>query len=493
MLVTNTAMVDSGGGRRTGLGALCGGLGALSGWTRVESCDGQTDEDESCAAHCTIRLRGAARRQVVLVGRMSQRRGNRRLQPTADGGIPCTGVHFQVTPRSIIAVMPLKPGDRLGPYEIERLVGAGGFGSVYRALDPRLSRPVAIKVLADEITADAVGLGRFRAGSSCRSLAQSPTYLRRARSRARSRPRLHRHGTGRRPPALRARSSWGAAGLVGDPIWSADCRRPEPRACARSRAPGPQATKRDGDSELARRRLSTSDWRGGFGRLTGDGHADGGGQPTPRRERPHIWRPRHSAGSEPTNAATFGRSESCCTRWSPARCHLTAGRWPKSPRQFCATRLARCRRRFRKDLAGDYPALSRQGAGRTISGSGRGAQRARDGCHGSAGASAGCRDAAPPRSRRGIARRGRSSRRVVAGVAGYWFCRRDDSGGARRPWLCSRVARSRSGTASSSSRSGLRTRSALRSRIRRGFEFGRRQRYWLRSGRRPIRATLVVR
>ncbi len=58
--------------------------------------------------------------------------------------------------------MPLKPGDRLGPYEIERLVGAGGFGSVYRALDPRLSRPVAIKVLADEITGDAVGLGRFR-------------------------------------------------------------------------------------------------------------------------------------------------------------------------------------------------------------------------------------------------------------------------------------------------------------------------------------------
>ncbi len=58
--------------------------------------------------------------------------------------------------------MQLKRGDRLGPYEIERLVGAGGFGSVYRALDPRLSRPVAIKVLADEITADAVGLGRFR-------------------------------------------------------------------------------------------------------------------------------------------------------------------------------------------------------------------------------------------------------------------------------------------------------------------------------------------
>ena len=47
-------------------------------------------------------------------------------------------------------------------YEIERFVGAGGFGSVYRALDTRLSRAVAIKVLSGAIAADADGLGRFR-------------------------------------------------------------------------------------------------------------------------------------------------------------------------------------------------------------------------------------------------------------------------------------------------------------------------------------------
>ncbi len=58
--------------------------------------------------------------------------------------------------------MSLKPGDRLGPYQIERFLGAGGFGSVYRALDPRLARPVAIKVLSDEIVADADRLRRFR-------------------------------------------------------------------------------------------------------------------------------------------------------------------------------------------------------------------------------------------------------------------------------------------------------------------------------------------
>ena len=43
---------------------------------------------------------------------------------------------------------------RLGPYEIEHLLGAGGMGEVYRALDTRLGRTVAIKVLAPELAAN---------------------------------------------------------------------------------------------------------------------------------------------------------------------------------------------------------------------------------------------------------------------------------------------------------------------------------------------------
>src|SRR3989442_1635337 len=38
------------------------------------------------------------------------------------------------------------PGTRLGPYEIEGLLGAGGMGQVFRARDTRLGRTVAIKV-----------------------------------------------------------------------------------------------------------------------------------------------------------------------------------------------------------------------------------------------------------------------------------------------------------------------------------------------------------
>src|SRR5689334_12106183 len=43
--------------------------------------------------------------------------------------------------------MPLKAGDRLGPYEIVEPVGAGGMGEVYRAVDTRLQRVVAVKIL----------------------------------------------------------------------------------------------------------------------------------------------------------------------------------------------------------------------------------------------------------------------------------------------------------------------------------------------------------
>src|SRR5687767_2149828 len=42
-------------------------------------------------------------------------------------------------------------GQRLGAYQIERRIGAGGMGDVYRAVDTRLNRPVAIKLLSSEL------------------------------------------------------------------------------------------------------------------------------------------------------------------------------------------------------------------------------------------------------------------------------------------------------------------------------------------------------
>ena len=44
--------------------------------------------------------------------------------------------------------MTLTPGTRLGPYEIQAAIGAGGMGEVYLAHDTRLNRKVALKSLS---------------------------------------------------------------------------------------------------------------------------------------------------------------------------------------------------------------------------------------------------------------------------------------------------------------------------------------------------------
>jgi serine/threonine protein kinase len=50
--------------------------------------------------------------------------------------------------------MTLTPGTKLGPYEIQSLLGAGGMGEVYRARDTRLGRDIAIKVLPAHLSSD---------------------------------------------------------------------------------------------------------------------------------------------------------------------------------------------------------------------------------------------------------------------------------------------------------------------------------------------------
>ena len=46
----------------------------------------------------------------------------------------------------------LTTGTKLGPYEIVALIGAGGMGEVWKALDTRLSRHVAIKISAEKFS-----------------------------------------------------------------------------------------------------------------------------------------------------------------------------------------------------------------------------------------------------------------------------------------------------------------------------------------------------
>ena len=57
--------------------------------------------------------------------------------------------------------MALAAGTRLGAYEIQSALGAGGMGEVYRARDTKLNRAVAIKILPEAFVTDRDRVARF--------------------------------------------------------------------------------------------------------------------------------------------------------------------------------------------------------------------------------------------------------------------------------------------------------------------------------------------
>ncbi len=73
--------------------------------------------------------------------------------------------------------MALPAGSKLGPYEIQSPLGAGGMGEVYRARDTRLNRDVAIKILPASYSADPEHLQRFAQESRAAAALNHPNIL----------------------------------------------------------------------------------------------------------------------------------------------------------------------------------------------------------------------------------------------------------------------------------------------------------------------------
>ena len=80
-----------------------------------------------------------------------------------------------------ISFMDLKPGAKLGPYEILSPLGEGGMGEVWKARDTRLDRDVALKVSKAEFTErferEARAIAAFNHPNICHLYDVGPNYL----------------------------------------------------------------------------------------------------------------------------------------------------------------------------------------------------------------------------------------------------------------------------------------------------------------------------
>jgi serine/threonine protein kinase len=95
------------------------------------------------------------------------------------------GIFGQFFDRPVTDFLPtqtqITPGARFGPYQIESLLGEGGMGQVFRALDSRLGRHVAIKIsnrqFTDRFHREARAIASLNHPNICTLYDVAPDYL----------------------------------------------------------------------------------------------------------------------------------------------------------------------------------------------------------------------------------------------------------------------------------------------------------------------------
>ena len=73
--------------------------------------------------------------------------------------------------------MPVLPGQSLLHYRLVEKIGAGGMGDVWRAVDTRLDREVAVKVMSERLAHDTEALARFEREARAVAALSHPNVL----------------------------------------------------------------------------------------------------------------------------------------------------------------------------------------------------------------------------------------------------------------------------------------------------------------------------
>ncbi len=133
-------------------------IGRDSASAQIVVADGQASR-----SHCTLAQRPDGSYQIEDLGSMNgtwindQRVTRAVLAPGDELRIGTTRIRLRPPPA------PADPlvGTRIGGYQIEEVLGNGRFGTVYRAVQVNLQRPVALKVLSAEFRSDPVRVQAF--------------------------------------------------------------------------------------------------------------------------------------------------------------------------------------------------------------------------------------------------------------------------------------------------------------------------------------------
>jgi Tol biopolymer transport system component len=137
-------------------------------WRQVErifhEAAALSDGERAAFLNCECASDPALREEVESL--LAVEAGNFLKQPAAE-----------IAAQAMFTVEPVKPGNRIGPYEIVSLLGSGGMGQVYQARDTRLNRTVALKVLPAYSSGDAAQRNRLLKEARAASALNHPNVV----------------------------------------------------------------------------------------------------------------------------------------------------------------------------------------------------------------------------------------------------------------------------------------------------------------------------